>query len=104
MEILPEDKTRARIQYEIKIKEQAQEKIAKKYCGGSSKDKESIKWCLYSISDNFSFLNSNRKPIDMMILYLKEYVPLRLGVGPNHSARARVLSTALVFSAISTSC
>lgn len=73
MEILPEDKSRARIQYEIKIKEQAQEKIAKKYCGGSSKDKESIKWCLYSISDNFSFLNSNRKPIDMMILYLKEY-------------------------------
>lgn len=29
--------------------------------------------CLYSIGDNFSFLNSNRKPIDTMIEYLKMY-------------------------------
>lgn len=73
MEILPEQKSRATIQHEIKKKELAQERISKKYCGGSSKTKETIKWCLYSISDNFSFLNSNRKPIDMMIVYLKEY-------------------------------
>lgn len=71
MEILPEKKSRGQIQSEIKAKERAREYIARKYAYGN--DKEAILWCLYSIGDNFSFVNSNRNPIDSMITYLKEF-------------------------------
>eukprot|EP00038_Savillea_parva_P007923 m.173325 g.173325 ORF g.173325 m.173325 type:complete len:915 (+) comp13680_c0_seq1:43-2787(+) len=73
MEILPEKKPRHQIQAEIKAKERARERIARKYAAqyGSGPKKDDILWALYSIGDNFSFLNSNRKPIDTMIAYLK---------------------------------
>jgi len=72
MEILPEEgKSRATIQAEIKRKERAQESIARKYANRHL-DKDAIKWCLYSISDNSSFLNSNRLPIDKMVAFLKD--------------------------------
>jgi len=73
MEILPEDKSRNHIQAQIKAKERARERIARKYAGdfGGGPKKDDILWCLYSIGDNFSFLNSNRKPIDTMIEFLK---------------------------------
>lgn len=35
--------------------------------------RDEVKWCLYSISDNASYLRSNKKPIDDMIVYLKEF-------------------------------
>eukprot|EP00041_Stephanoeca_diplocostata_P029650 m.882803 g.882803 ORF g.882803 m.882803 type:complete len:901 (+) comp23598_c0_seq3:82-2784(+) len=71
MEILPDKKSRGQIQSEIKAKERARERIARKYASGNNK--EAILWCLYSIGDNFSFVNSNRNPIDAMIKFLKEY-------------------------------
>lgn len=72
MEILPEEgKSRSAIQAEIKRKERAQESIARKYANHKM-DKDGIKWCLYSISDNSSFLNSNRLPIDKMVAFLKQ--------------------------------
>eukprot|EP00037_Helgoeca_nana_P027108 m.308554 g.308554 ORF g.308554 m.308554 type:complete len:610 (+) comp27409_c0_seq1:962-2791(+) len=74
LEILPEKKSRHTIQIEIKAKEKARERIARKYADGyGGPKKDDILWCLYSIGDNFSFLNSNRKPIDTMIEYLKMY-------------------------------
>ena len=71
MEILPESKPRHQIQQEIKQKERAQEQIARKYANPKI-SRDDIKWCLYSIGDNSSFLTSNRLPIDVMIGYLKE--------------------------------
>lgn len=71
-EILPGDKTRQMIQREIKEKERAQEIIARKY-QSTLITADTIKTLLYSIGDNFSFLTSNRDPIDCMITYLKEF-------------------------------
>ena len=72
-EILPDkDKPRYQIDREIKRKERAVEKISRKYSRGQLNE-ERIKQCLYSISDNNSFLNSNRVPIDKMIDLLKEH-------------------------------
>lgn len=34
---------------------------------------DDIKWCLYSMSDNNSFLRCNRFPVDAMIEYLKAF-------------------------------
>ncbi|EDQ88877.1 uncharacterized protein MONBRDRAFT_32701 [Monosiga brevicollis MX1] len=73
MEILPEGKPRHQIQQEIKAKESAQERIARKYAGGSSKFKDDIKWCLYSMSDNNSFLRVNRFPVDRMLGFLRRF-------------------------------
>lgn len=84
MEILPEGKTRNEIQREIEAKEKAQERIARKYGPGGpgvSRDykgnapltKDNIKWALYSMSDNNSFLRCNRDPIDDLIVFLKKF-------------------------------
>eukprot|EP00039_Didymoeca_costata_P030438 m.29540 g.29540 ORF g.29540 m.29540 type:complete len:811 (-) comp8113_c0_seq2:45-2477(-) len=72
MEILPENKSRHQIQREIKTKESAQEKIGRKYANNRI-SRDDIKWCLYSMGDNNSFLTSNRLPIDHMIMYLKKF-------------------------------
>lgn len=62
-EILPsKSKNRSNIQLEIKRKERAAEMICNKYISNRL-SKDDIRLCLYSISDNNSFLNSNRKPI-----------------------------------------
>ena len=63
------DKTKATIQLEIKRKDKAIDYLVKKYV---SKDISSdiIRQCLYSITDNNSFLNSNKKPIDLCIKLL----------------------------------
>ena len=72
MEILPETKSRGQIQREIKQKETAQERIARKYARHGGLSKDDVKWCLYSIGDNSSFLTSNRLPIDKMIKLLTD--------------------------------
>eukprot|EP00047_Mylnosiga_fluctuans_P003705 m.230461 g.230461 ORF g.230461 m.230461 type:complete len:634 (-) comp12068_c0_seq1:102-2003(-) len=71
-EIMPEGKERYAIQQEIKTKERAIEKLSRDY---SNQDitRDEIKWCLYSITDNHSFLRSNRVPIDDMIVLLQKY-------------------------------
>ncbi len=72
-EILPDaGKSRHTIQQEIKRKERAVAKIKEKYAT-SNLSEEDIHMCLYSICDNNSFLNSNRLPIDKMIVYVKKY-------------------------------
>eukprot|EP00730_Choanoeca_flexa_P015459 TRINITY_DN7102_c0_g1_i2.p1 TRINITY_DN7102_c0_g1~~TRINITY_DN7102_c0_g1_i2.p1 ORF type:complete len:925 (+),score=196.84 TRINITY_DN7102_c0_g1_i2:56-2830(+) len=75
MEILPEGKSRPQIQREIKAKETAQEKIARQFVYSANRNisKDDIKWCLYSMSDNNSFLRVNRFPVDYMILLLKHF-------------------------------
>lgn len=71
-EILPDkNKSRHTIQLEIKRKEKAADSIVKKY--GRYMNPEALRHCLYSISDNNSFLNSNRKPVVDCIDLLEEY-------------------------------
>lgn len=72
-EILPNiNKNRYNIQNEIKRKEKAAEILCRKYTSHRLSE-ESIRSCLYSISDNNSFLNSNRKPITDCIDLLKKF-------------------------------
>ena len=71
-EILPENKSRDTIQREIKQKETAKKYLAKKYSHESNLSKDDIELCLNSICDNNNFLNSNRKPIDRMLISLQQ--------------------------------
>lgn len=72
-EILPDkNKHRSMIQAEIRRKEKAAEYIVKKYTSRKLSS-EDIRLCMYSISDNNSFLNSNRKPVVECIELLKQY-------------------------------
>lgn len=62
-------KTRYMIQKEIDRKTWAVKHISSKFaCAAISK--EDIQLCLYSISDNNSYLRSNRDPVDKMITML----------------------------------
>jgi len=72
-EILPDkSKNRATIQMEIKRKERSAEIIVRKYANNRL-SADDIRSCLYSISDNNSFLNSNKKPVTDCIQLLKRY-------------------------------
>eukprot|EP00048_Salpingoeca_helianthica_P016548 m.232915 g.232915 ORF g.232915 m.232915 type:complete len:585 (+) comp18912_c0_seq1:490-2244(+) len=71
-EIMPEGKSRPQIDSEIKTKERAIEKLSRNYSNPSI-DRDKIKWCLYSITDNHSFLRSNRQPIDDMLALLRKF-------------------------------
>eukprot|EP00049_Salpingoeca_infusionum_P018660 m.358220 g.358220 ORF g.358220 m.358220 type:complete len:697 (+) comp18075_c0_seq1:560-2650(+) len=80
MEILPGDKTRQQIQKEIKEKESAQEQIAREFQYRMKKD--DLKWLLYSMSDNNSFLRCARFPVDYMIeCLLKHFNPKKAEKG-----------------------
>jgi hypothetical protein len=65
-------KNRGAIQSEIKRKEKAAEQIVRQY-QSNLLSADAIRSCLYSISDNNSFLNSNKKPVDDCIELLKKY-------------------------------
>ncbi len=65
-------KTRAAIQLEIGRKNKAVKTVVQRYTSHKLKA-DDIELCLYSISDNNSFLNSNRKPITDCIALLKKY-------------------------------
>jgi hypothetical protein len=71
-EILPLNKDRHTIQNEIKRKEKAAADIVKRHTTNVLKE-DDIRLCLYSIGDNNSFLNSNRKPITDCIALLEKY-------------------------------
>lgn len=89
VDIVPEGKSRATIQAEIKRKESAIKVLAKKYSstvlsslyGGPSAtvdpkkgiSAEDVRQCLYSIGDYHSYLRSNRYPVECIIKLLKEY-------------------------------
>jgi|MDTB01.1.fsa_nt_gb hypothetical protein len=77
-EILPEKgKKRAVIDLEIRRKNAAVKELTKKYVT-SQLDEETLQLCLYSISDNNSFLNSNRRPIlELRDLLIKYFEPSR---------------------------
>jgi hypothetical protein len=65
-------KSRTDIQREIKRKE----KVVKNLCSKYRNDKineEDIKYCLYSLTDNNSFLNSNAEPIIKILKYLTTF-------------------------------
>ena len=71
-EILPGKKDRYTIQSEIKRKEKAAAEVVRRHTKGLLKE-DDVRLCLYSISDNNSFLNSNRKPILDCITVLQQY-------------------------------
>jgi hypothetical protein len=73
MEIIDDKiKTRREINREIKMKENAIDKISSKYANNEI-SKEEIELILYSIGDYNSYLNSTMSPIDKMIQLLKKY-------------------------------
>lgn len=77
-EILPDkNKTRHKIDQEIKMKQRAIDTLVDKY-KSRALSADDIRLCLYSICDNNSFLNSNRLPIDKMIDMLKSVSGLLL--------------------------
>lgn len=85
-EVLPDkSKNRSQIQLEIKRKERAAEQLSTKYATREL-SKEDIRACLYSISDNNSFLNSNKKPIVDCARLLEQYFhPTLVAIDPRYS-------------------
>ena len=83
-EVLPDkSKSRQMIQTEIKRKEKAADIIVQKY-SSPRLSTDTIRSCMYSISDNHSFLNSNRKPVLECIELLQKYFSPAL-VEPGYS-------------------
>lgn len=72
MEILPDKKARHVIQHEIRSKEKAAEYIVKHHLSRTL-SADTIRACLYSIGDNYSFLNSNSKPVEDCIALLQQH-------------------------------
>ena len=66
MEILSHGRDRASIQRDIREKERKREYIAMKY-QTKQLSSDQIRWCLYSISDNHSYLHATCDPIDYLI-------------------------------------
>ena len=82
-EILPDpSKNKHTIQLEIKRKENAINELVKRY-NNNKLSEDLIRQCLYSISDNNSFLNSNLRPILQCIELLKYYFNPGTGIAQN---------------------
>lgn len=83
-EIFPEKgKNRGTLQQEIRRKEKAAESLAKKYFN-SRISAEGIRQCLYSIGDNYSFLNAARRPVrDAIELLEALFDPRKVQTGYN---------------------
>lgn len=76
-EITSRDRPRFEVQRDIKTKERAREALSRKY-RSSCLSEDEVLWCLYSFSDNNSYLLFNRDPIDRMLEYFKQYFdPMR---------------------------
>lgn len=72
-EILPsKSKSKSAIQHEIRRKEAAADNLVRKYANNRLPP-DLLRMCLYSINDNNSFLNSNRKPVMDCIELLEMY-------------------------------
>jgi hypothetical protein len=65
-------KSRSDVQREIKRKEKVVKSLCAKYRNERISEDE-IKFCLYSLTDNNSFLNSNAEPIIKMLKYLTTF-------------------------------
>lgn len=83
-EVKPEGKSRSQVQKAIKVKEAAREKLAKAY-GKGAMTPEDVRYCLYSIGDNNSYLFFNRDPVDKMIDYLTKYFDPQQTKEPKYS-------------------
>ena len=71
-EISADGKPRHQIDREIKEKERARKTLAQRY-RSEQLTEDDILLCLYSISDNNSYLFFNRDPIDRMLAYMDRY-------------------------------
>ncbi|CAG9466202.1 unnamed protein product [Pedinophyceae sp. YPF-701] len=71
-EIVAANRPRPHVQADIKRKEAARSALARKYKTARLTEDE-ILWCIYSISDNNSYLFFNRDPVDKMITMLTTY-------------------------------
>ncbi|PNW82263.1 hypothetical protein CHLRE_06g278154v5 [Chlamydomonas reinhardtii] len=71
-EIISGDRPRHEIQRDIKLKERARETLSRRYRSNRLSE-EDILTCIYSLSDNNSYLLFNRDPIDRFILYFHRY-------------------------------
>lgn len=71
-EIVAGGRPRPEIQRDIRRKEKAREALVQRYSSNRLPEKDLLQ-CLYSISDNNSFLLFNRDPVDRMIAYLQHY-------------------------------
>ncbi|KXZ52275.1 hypothetical protein GPECTOR_10g906 [Gonium pectorale] len=71
-EIVAGSRPRHEVQRDIKIKEKAREALSRRYRSGALSE-EDILQCIYSISDNNSYLLFNRDPIDRFIHYFHKY-------------------------------
>jgi len=65
-------KDRWDLQKDIKKKEKVVKSLCAKYRNSQTTEDE-IKFCLYSLTDNNSFLNSNAEPINKMLKFLKTF-------------------------------
>jgi len=65
-------KDRWDLQKEIKRKEKIVKSLCSKYKNSKITEDE-IKFCLYSLTDNNSFLNSNAEPINKILKFLKNF-------------------------------
>lgn len=71
-EIIPDGKSRAVIQRQIREKEHAVEVLAQRY-RSKTVSSDDIRQCLYSIGDNNAYLRSNRDPCDILLQLLVKY-------------------------------
>lgn len=83
-EVKPGGRPRSHVQKAIKVKEAAREKLAKAY-GKGELTPEEVRYCLYSIGDNNSYLYFNRDPVDKMIEYLTKYFDPQQTKEPKYS-------------------
>jgi len=77
-------KSRSQVQHEVRAKEKAVKILIQKF-QSTDLSRDEIERCLYSISDNSSFLYFNRDPIDHMITFLKKHFPENLSENDSRS-------------------
>ena len=85
MEVLSEPgESREAVRARVKAKERALDNLAQEFSVYGKLSRDDVKQCLYSMGDNASYLNSNCKPIDEMIQYLKRFFdPEVVGMSPS---------------------
>ncbi|BDA42942.1 UPF0652 protein [Coccomyxa sp. Obi] len=71
-EIVAGDRPRADVQRDIKQKERAREALVRRHRSAQLPEEDILR-CIYSISDNNSYLLFNRDPVDRMIGYLRHF-------------------------------
>ncbi|GLC41087.1 hypothetical protein PLESTB_000944400 [Pleodorina starrii] len=71
-EIVAGERPRHEVQRDIKVKEKAREALSRRYRSARLSEEE-ILLCIYSISDNNSYLLFNRDPIDRFIHFFHRY-------------------------------